>query len=203
MIGTSFADLWEDWLQWTTGPVDELRAAAINFYPAFNVVWLDDSLPELCLVRASADTFSTVMVTAVWMHLDEAQRLRGMGAISELLDEGGLLIMSLRHGPIPTGRACLTSPPRTRSGLPKPIICNFCSMFAATRPSKQTGTWKSPGRGLLSGSADRCGADRARRLPAQLRTLISLCQIGDNPGPASFFPVKNHECHPTKSRHPR
>jgi SAM-dependent methyltransferase len=85
-------------------PVDELRAAAINFYPASNVVWLDDSLPELCLVRAKADKFSTVLVTAVWMHLDEAQRRRGMGAISDLLDEGGLLIMSLRHGPIPTGR---------------------------------------------------------------------------------------------------
>ncbi|MFM0669492.1 class I SAM-dependent methyltransferase [Paraburkholderia sediminicola] len=33
-------------------PVDELRAAEINFYPASNVAWLDDSLPELCLVRA-------------------------------------------------------------------------------------------------------------------------------------------------------
>jgi RNA:NAD 2'-phosphotransferase (TPT1/KptA family) len=53
-------------------PVDELRAAGINFYKTSNVVWLDDSLPELCLVRARAETFGTVMITAVWMHLDEA-----------------------------------------------------------------------------------------------------------------------------------
>jgi SAM-dependent methyltransferase len=85
-------------------PVDELRAAAINFYPASSVVWLDDSLPELRLVRERAHAFTVVMVTAVWMHLDEAQRRRGMDTISDLLDEGGLVIMSLRHGPIPTGR---------------------------------------------------------------------------------------------------
>jgi len=85
-------------------PVDELRAAAINFYLASSVVWLDDSLPELRLVRERANTFNLVMVTAVWMHLDEAQRRRGMDTISDLLDDGGLVIMSLRHGPIPTGR---------------------------------------------------------------------------------------------------
>ncbi|VVD60604.1 hypothetical protein PTE31013_00080 [Pandoraea terrigena] len=85
-------------------PVDELRAAAINFYPASSVVWLDDSLPELCLVRESANTFNVVMVTAVWMHLDEVERRRGMNTISALLDEGGVVIMSLRHGPFPRGR---------------------------------------------------------------------------------------------------
>jgi len=85
-------------------PVDGLRAAAINFYPASSVVWLDDSFPELRLVRERANTFDVVMVTAVWMHLDEAQRRRGMDTISDLLDDGGLVIMSLRHGPIPTGR---------------------------------------------------------------------------------------------------
>ncbi|WP_242684194.1 hypothetical protein [Paraburkholderia hospita] len=41
------------------------------------------------------------------MQLDDAPRRRGMGAISDLLDEGGLLIVSLRHEPIPTGRRML------------------------------------------------------------------------------------------------
>jgi len=85
-------------------PVGELRAAAKNFYPASNVVWLNDSLPDLCAVRARTTTFRTVMITAVWMHLDKLERRRGMSAVAELLDEGGCLIMSLRHGPIPTGR---------------------------------------------------------------------------------------------------
>ncbi|MCC8393170.1 class I SAM-dependent methyltransferase [Paraburkholderia sp. MMS20-SJTR3] len=85
-------------------PVDALRAAAINFYSTSSVVWLDDSLPELRLVRERANTFNVVMVTAVWMHLDEVQRCRAMGTISDLLVDGGLVIMSLRHGPFPKGR---------------------------------------------------------------------------------------------------
>ncbi|AEA60093.1 class I SAM-dependent methyltransferase [Burkholderia gladioli] len=63
-------------------PVDELRAAATNFYPASSVVWLDDSLPDLCLLAERTNTFDVVMATAVWMHLD----------------------LSLRHGPFPAGR---------------------------------------------------------------------------------------------------
>lgn len=126
-------------------PVDELRAAAINFYPTSNVVWLDDSLPELCLVRASAGTFSTVMVTAVWMHLDDAQRRRGMGAISDLLDEGGLLIMSLRHGPIPTGRRMFDVSAADTISLAEAhhlqLLLNVCS-DSAQHTNRNTGvTW--------------------------------------------------------------
>ncbi|MGN4112658.1 class I SAM-dependent methyltransferase [Burkholderia gladioli] len=85
-------------------PVDELRAAATNFYPASSVVWLDDSLPDLCLLAERTNTFDVVMATAVWMHLDELQRRRGMGTLSDLLADGGVLILSLRHGPFPAGR---------------------------------------------------------------------------------------------------
>ncbi|WP_213226369.1 bifunctional 2-polyprenyl-6-hydroxyphenol methylase/3-demethylubiquinol 3-O-methyltransferase UbiG [Caballeronia sp. NK8] len=85
-------------------PVDELRAAARNLYPNSSVVWLDDSLPDLCLVCKRASTFDVVMVTAVWMHLDEVQRRRGMSTIYDLLIDGGVVILSLRHGPCPEGR---------------------------------------------------------------------------------------------------
>jgi len=85
-------------------PVDELRAAAKSMHPGSSVVWLDDSLPDLYLVRERANTFDVLMVTAVWMRLDETQRRRGMRTISELLVDGGVLILSLRHGPFPEGR---------------------------------------------------------------------------------------------------
>src|SRR6202011_2846183 len=42
--------------------------------------------------------------TAVWMHLDEAQRELAMPHVSALVRKGGTVIMSLRHGPIPPGR---------------------------------------------------------------------------------------------------
>lgn len=55
------------------------------------------------------------MVTAVRMQPDEAQRHRGMDTLSDLLDEGGLVIMSLLHGPIPTGRRMFLQPCRPKN----------------------------------------------------------------------------------------
>jgi hypothetical protein len=68
------------------------------------IEWLDDSLPDLVAVRARKEGFDLVMLTAVWMHLDEAQRQRAMPNVSALVRNGGIVIMSLRHGPIPPGR---------------------------------------------------------------------------------------------------
>jgi hypothetical protein len=47
------------------------------------------------------------MLTAVWMHLDEPQRRRGMPTVAALVREGGTLILSLGHGPVPQGRRML------------------------------------------------------------------------------------------------
>jgi SAM-dependent methyltransferase len=58
----------------------------------------------LAAVRARKEEFDLVMLTAVWMHLDEAQRQRAMPNVSALVRNGGIVIMSLRHGPIPPGR---------------------------------------------------------------------------------------------------
>jgi hypothetical protein len=55
-------------------------------------------------VRARKEEFDLAMLTAVWMHLDEAQRQRAMPNVSALVRNGGIVIMSLRHGPIPAGR---------------------------------------------------------------------------------------------------
>jgi len=45
-----------------------------------------------------------VMLTAVWMHLDEAERREAMPHLACLLSPHGVLVMSLRHGPVPAGR---------------------------------------------------------------------------------------------------
>lgn len=52
-------------------PVGELRVDAKRFYPNSHVRRLDDSLPDLKAVRATATTFRVVVITAVWMHLDQ------------------------------------------------------------------------------------------------------------------------------------
>ncbi|HEY4310557.1 MAG TPA: class I SAM-dependent methyltransferase [Pirellulales bacterium] len=85
-------------------PVDALRAAGIDLHASPQIEWLDDSLPELVTLLATGNTFDVVMLTAVWMHLDADQRNRAMPNVSALVRAGGVLIMSLRHGPIPRGR---------------------------------------------------------------------------------------------------
>ncbi|APA87546.1 class I SAM-dependent methyltransferase [Paraburkholderia sprentiae WSM5005] len=85
-------------------PVDALRNAARQMHPSTRIEWLDDSLPELAVLLAKRASFDVVMLTAVWMHLDACQRQRAMPHIASLLRDGGVLIMSLRHGPVPAGR---------------------------------------------------------------------------------------------------
>ena len=50
------------------------------------------------------------MLTAVWMHLDEAQRRQAMPNLASLLRAGGVMIMTIRHGPVPPGRRMFEIP---------------------------------------------------------------------------------------------
>jgi SAM-dependent methyltransferase len=83
-------------------PTTELRSRAMALHPSPRITWLDDSLPELKLLAGMS--FDVVMLTAVWMHLDERQRVTAMPVVAALVAPGGMLGMSLRHGPVPKGR---------------------------------------------------------------------------------------------------
>jgi SAM-dependent methyltransferase len=85
-------------------PTSELRIRAAELHPSAAIEWVDDSLPDLAAIMARGETFDIVMMTAVWMHLDEGQRRRAMPNIATLMRPGGLAFMTLRHGPIPSGR---------------------------------------------------------------------------------------------------
>ncbi len=85
-------------------PTDAMRLPAMALHPSPRIEWLDDSLPELALLRARGERFDLVMLTAVWMHLDERQRRHAMPNLASLVREGGTVIMKIRHGPVPPGR---------------------------------------------------------------------------------------------------
>jgi SAM-dependent methyltransferase len=85
-------------------PTAEFRLRAAALHPSANIEWLDDCLPDLALVRARSESFDLVMLTAVWMHLDATQRRWGMPNLAELLRSRGIMVMTLRHGPVPLGR---------------------------------------------------------------------------------------------------
>ena len=85
-------------------PMPGLRQRAAELHPSPAIEWVDDSLPDLVRITARGEVFDIVMMTAVWMHFDEAQRRRGMPVVAALVRPGGVMSLSLRHGPIPPAR---------------------------------------------------------------------------------------------------
>ena len=87
-----------------TEPVDEMRRGAMALHPDPRIEWLNDSLPELAGLCRRKDRFDIVMITAVWMHLDDRERRCGMANVASLMRRGGVLVLTLRYGPVPPGR---------------------------------------------------------------------------------------------------
>jgi SAM-dependent methyltransferase len=70
------------------------------------VAWLNDKLPALHKVEELGMRFDLILVSAVWMHLSQKQRSRAMRKLSNLLEPGGKLVITLRHGQFTDGRTC-------------------------------------------------------------------------------------------------
>jgi SAM-dependent methyltransferase len=91
-------------------PTTELRRHAIALHASPSIEWLDDSLPHLAVLLARGQRFDLVMLTAVWMHLDEDQRRQAMPNLATLTAGNGLVSITLRHGPVPAGRRMFDVP---------------------------------------------------------------------------------------------
>lgn len=85
-------------------PTAELRSEGQQIHRALPIEWIDDHLPTLGALRRTNRRFEVILLTAVWMHLDQGERHAAMEALAELTADGGEIFMSLRHGPIPEGR---------------------------------------------------------------------------------------------------
>ncbi len=67
------------------------------------VNWKSDTLPELSSL--SENTFDVILVSAVWMHLTVAQQSQSLSRLNTLLNDNGILVITLRHGDFDDGRA--------------------------------------------------------------------------------------------------
>ncbi|WP_432053035.1 class I SAM-dependent methyltransferase [Streptomyces xiamenensis] len=88
-------------------PADGLRELARHLHPEPGIEWIEGALPDIAGVQGQ---FSFVLLSAVWMHLDEGQRETAMVRLSELVTPGGSLVMTLRHGPVSPGRGMFDVP---------------------------------------------------------------------------------------------
>jgi len=115
-------------------PTEELRRGAMLLHPSPMIEWIDDSLPDLAAIRARGEEFDVVMLTAVWMHLDAQQRRRAMPHLVVLVRNRGVVIMSLRHGPVPPGRRMFEVSAEETIALGEPYGLN-CILNRAAEPS--------------------------------------------------------------------
>jgi len=123
-------------------PTEEFRRGAMLLHPSPMIEWLDDSLPDLAAIRARGDEFDVVMLTAVWTHLDALQRRRAIPNVAALVRNGGVVMMSLRHGPVPPGRRMFEVSAEETIALAQPLeLC--CILRQKAEPSlRQPGvTW--------------------------------------------------------------
>jgi SAM-dependent methyltransferase len=66
--------------------------------------WIVDALPTLPQVIAENRRFDLITLSAVWQHLDEAERKAAGPVLRFLAAPGATLILALRHGPASEGR---------------------------------------------------------------------------------------------------
>lgn len=85
-------------------PTSAFRSHGMAIHRSRSIEWVDDSLPGLEHITRRRQRFDLVMLTAVWMHLDEPERRLAMPNVASLLAPDGMLVMSIRRGPVPAGR---------------------------------------------------------------------------------------------------
>lgn len=80
-------------------PAEGLMNLGKQHTQGLSVHWVNDTLPQLAYVRALSQTYDLILLSAVWMHLPESTRERAFRVLANLLAPGGVLVISLRHGP--------------------------------------------------------------------------------------------------------
>ena len=80
-------------------PSEGMRAEATRLHPLARIRWLPDSLPGLTTVGRLGLAAHVVLLSAVWQHVASVDRPRAFRKLVGLLRSGGLLVMTLRHGP--------------------------------------------------------------------------------------------------------
>lgn len=85
-------------------PTAEMRAHGARIHAGQPITWIDDGLPDLAVLAERDERFDLILLTAVWMHLDAAERQRAMARLADLAAPGARIVMTLRHGPVPERR---------------------------------------------------------------------------------------------------
>jgi SAM-dependent methyltransferase len=81
-----------------------MRDSAARLRPDLRVRWINDSLPALATLSRTGLSFDLILLSAVWMHVAPIDRVRAFRKLINLLKPGGLIAITLRHGPAEPAR---------------------------------------------------------------------------------------------------
>ncbi len=85
-------------------PSPAMREQARTLHPGSAICWMDDGLPGLERVSQMGLCFDLILAGAVWMHLPPADRPVAVETLACLLASQGILVITLRHGPLADDR---------------------------------------------------------------------------------------------------
>ncbi|RZU98718.1 class I SAM-dependent methyltransferase [Spiribacter vilamensis] len=80
-------------------PARRLRELGEAYTQGQSVQWMDDQLPDLNRSCALSERFNLILLSAVWMHVPPGRRQQSLRTLADLLTPGGVLYLTLRHGP--------------------------------------------------------------------------------------------------------
>ena len=80
-------------------PSEPVRKKARELHRHPNITWVRDSIPELKRILKGGLCYDVILLSAVWMHVAPSHRTRAFRRLVALLNPGGLIYITLRHGP--------------------------------------------------------------------------------------------------------
>lgn len=81
-------------------PSGRMIEQARQLHPEPNIQWIQDKLPGLEKTFRLGLSYDLILLSAVWMHIAPQDRHRSFRKLVSLLNAGGSMIISLRHGPM-------------------------------------------------------------------------------------------------------
>jgi SAM-dependent methyltransferase len=82
-------------------PAAGMRRISAEKHGSRGIRWMSDALPSLDHVHGLGLAYDLVLLSAVWQHVAPADRPRAFRKLATLMKPGGVLVMTLRHGPAP------------------------------------------------------------------------------------------------------